>query len=285
MNTPIDIGETVSFARKAKEEFGLSVVHLTGGEPTLHPRIVYLVDAIKKAELNIQMTTNGDSNPDLMNNIISAGVGSINFSLHAITVEDFRKTQSFGGLSENHDYYVFLMKRKISNIEMAKKLVHIKLNTVVINDQITGRVIDFALERGIPLRLMRNFNDVEKSDRIINKLFFEKGLCAVKEQEAIGDSGGSGTVFEFADRRSQKPDVKVKKFGDVYLDSICNGCPLKHTPRCKEKFYGLRMGVNSETLKNEVMLCISRNDKEVIIDPQEVFQGKHLEALKHNYGR
>lgn len=38
LHTPIDINETVDFCNKARDEFGLTVTHLTGGEPTLHPQ-------------------------------------------------------------------------------------------------------------------------------------------------------------------------------------------------------------------------------------------------------
>jgi len=32
LQAPIDVNEAVSFSQKARQEFGLSVVHLTGGE-------------------------------------------------------------------------------------------------------------------------------------------------------------------------------------------------------------------------------------------------------------
>jgi len=284
LHTPIDINETVDFCKKARDEFGLTVAHLTGGEPTLHPQVVELVGALKKADFNVQMTTNGDLNPDLLDEILEAGVDSINFSLHAITPDGFRRTQALGGLSHKPEYYEFLMKRKKSNIEKARLSVRVKLNTVVINEEITGEVIDFVIENNIPLRLMRNLNNVEESDKIINALLSERGLFPIKEQEAAGDSGGSGTVYGFANAGLGDPDIKVKKFGAVYLNSVCEGCPLKNTPRCRERFYGMRIGVNPETLQNEVRLCIDRDDPEVVVSPHEIFEGKHYNALLNNYG-
>ena len=279
----IDVAETVDFAKKARKEFGLGVVHLTGGEPTLHPQIVDLVSKLKQDKFRVQLTTNGDLNSDLLDQIIAAGVDSLNFSLHATTPEDFRKTQILGGPDERPEYYNFLMKRKISNIERARSLVRVKLNTVVISEEITGKVIDYAIGKGIPLRLMRNLNNIVESDRLIDKMLFERGLQPIKEQIARDDSGGSGTVYGFVDNKTQVTDIKVKKFGDVYLDSICEGCPLKNTPRCRERFYGMRIGVNTETLKTEVRLCLDRDDSEVVIDPKDVFEGKHYRSLKANY--
>jgi len=283
LHTPIDISETVDFCKKARDEFGLTVAHLTGGEPTLHPQVVELVEALNQADFSVQMTTNGDLNPELLDEILSAGIDSVNFSLHAITPDGFRRTQALGGLSQKPEYYEFLMRRKKSNIESARQVTRVKLNTVVISEEITGDVIDFALDNNIPMRLMRNLNAVEESDRIIDKLLSERGLRPIKEQEAAGDSGGSGTVFGF-EMEGQESDIKVKKFGAVYLESICNGCPLKDTPRCRERFYGMRIGVNPETLQNEVRLCIDRDDQEVVVDPGKIFQGKHYQALKDNYG-
>jgi len=283
LHTPIGIEETVAFSKRARDEFGLTVVHLTGGEPTLHPQIVDLARALKRADFSVQMTTNGDLPPHLLDEIIEAGVSSINFSLHAITPEDFRTTQVPGGLNEKLEYYEFLMRRKKSNIEKARQSAKVKLNTVVINEEITGKVIDFAFEQNIPLRLMRNLNNIEESDRIIEKLLSEKELRPILKQEAGGDSGGSGTVYGSISGNVQNPDVKVKKFGAVYLSSICESCRLKDTPRCREKFYGIRINVNPETLENEVRLCIDRDD-EVVVKPSEIFEGRHYEALKQNYG-
>lgn len=283
LHTPIGVAETIAFAKNARNEFGLGVVHLTGGEPTIHPRIIDLVSELKQAEFRVQMTTNGDLNPDLLDQIIAAGLDSFNFSLHAITPEGFRKTQISGGLNERPEYYDFLMRRKTSNIERARQSVRVKLNTVVISEEITGKVIDYAIEKSIPLRLMRNLNNVVESDRLIDKMLFERGLQPIKEQVARSDSGGAGTVFGFVENKKQVVDIKVKKFGDVYLDSICKSCALKNTSRCRERFYGMRIGINAETLKTEVRLCLDRDDSEVVIDPKEAFKGKHYRALKANY--
>jgi len=284
VHAPIDIEEIVEFSRKARDEFGLNVVHLTGGEPTLHPQIVELTKSLKDADFQVRMTTNGDLEPELLDKIIDAGVDSINFSLHAITPEDFQATQALSNLRKKPDYFSFLIDRKLSNISRARLRTNVKLNSVVINSEITGRLIDYALKEQIPLRLMRNLNNIEESDFLIEKLLSERGLKPIREQIAKGDSGGSGTVYGYTDSEGKEAEVKVKKFGTVYLESICDGCVLRDTPRCRERFYGMRVGVNPQTHETEVGLCIDREDGEASVSPEQIFKGRHYEALKKNYG-
>lgn len=283
LHTPIDVEEIVDFCQKARKEYGLTVAHLTGGEPTLHPQIAELTSLLKEADFRVQMTTNGDLEPQLLDKIIDAGVDSINFSLHAVTPEDFKIMQVPSERNRKKDYFQFLMERKLSNIERARERVKVKLNAVVINSEVTGRLIDYALENKIPLRLMRNLNNVEESDLVIESLLSERGLKPTVEQEAIGDSGGSGTIYSYGEENEDTAPVKVKKFGSVYLDIICEGCVLKNTPRCRERFYGVRIGVNPQTLGNEVRLCIDREDESVIVAPEKIFKGAYRESLKKNY--
>lgn len=283
LQLPMNIDKTMPFLEKARDSFGLNVIHLTGGEPTLHPQLTEVITRLKDKNFEVQMTTNGNFNPELLNRIIDSGLNSVNFSLHAITPIDFRKTQIPKEKDSNLDYFDSIIRKKKNNIERAKGKMRVKLNTVVVNQEITGKVFDFAIENEIPLRLMRNLNSIKESDEVIEKLLLRRDLVPIREQEAIGDSGGSGTVYGF-DRSSLKSvDIKVKKFGDVYLKTICDECFLRNTSKCREKFYGIRLGVNPKTLNNEVRLCIDRDDPNVLINPDRIFKGSYYEALLNNY--
>ena len=281
-HSPIDIPETVDFAKKVRQEFGLEVAHLTGGEPTLHPQLIELITSLRDANLKVKMTSNGDFHPDLLNEIVSAGVESINFSLHAINAEDYRATQSTLVQNKSKEYYDFLVKRKKRNIDKARQLIKTKLNTIFITRQITGKVLDFAIEEKIPIRLMRNLDEVKKSNEILCNILEQRGLVPIKEQFATGDSGGSGIVYGYLNKPIS-PDVKVKKFGDVYLSSICDECNFKHTDKCRERFYGMRISMNLKTGENEVRLCIDKEGQEAVVSLEDIFKGKHYQALKDNY--
>lgn len=277
---PVDVKQSVEFASRVRDEFGISIVHLTGGEPTLHPHLIELIGELSGQGLSVQMTTNGDSKVDLLRDAIQAGLSSVNFSMHAIDTDDFMAMQALKVFNRPRDKYDQLMIAKEQNIEMALGLTEVRFNTVLVNERITGRVLDFAMERGIPIRLMRNLNMVNESEAALQNLLRGRGLNPAKLQVAVGDSGGSGTVYF---RAGLESGVKVKRFGDVYLESICTLCPIKDTPECRERFYGMRYGIAVDTHLPEVRLCIDRDDGQVRVDPESIFQEPHYSALRNTY--
>lgn len=59
---------------KIEERKGfLDAVVVTGGEPTLHPNLPYLLESIKSLGLNVKLDTNG-SNPKLLSHLINCGL-------------------------------------------------------------------------------------------------------------------------------------------------------------------------------------------------------------------
>ena len=58
-------------------------VHLTGGEPFLHPALPQLISGLRGLGLKVKATSIGCKKSDLQA-AVAAGLGSINFSLHAL---------------------------------------------------------------------------------------------------------------------------------------------------------------------------------------------------------
>ena len=48
---------------KAKQSLGIKEVHLTGGEPTLHPKLPQIIAITVSAGLDVKMTSNGENCP------------------------------------------------------------------------------------------------------------------------------------------------------------------------------------------------------------------------------
>lgn len=279
----IDTDRSVAFAVEARERFGIPIVHLTGGEPTLNPETPTLIRKLKEQGFTVQMTTNGDWKPDLLDRVADAGIDSLVFSLHAITPEDFWKLQGMGQLKRNMEWCTNMMKRKFQNIRRAKDMVSTKINTVLVNAEVTGRVLDFAIEEGIPIRLMRNLNRVSESESAIQQILSQRGLIPVKEQVAMSDSSGASTEYGYEDMSRGKVSIKVKRFGDIYLESICGGCALRDTSDCRERFYGIRLEENPVTRRMQARLCIDRED--AVIPAEDFFTSVHASALVQNYTR
>lgn len=278
----VDVETTLAFAEEIRDKIGLNTIHLTGGEPTLHPQITELIAGMKSTGFRVQMTTNGDWNPIRLDEFVKAGIDSLNFSINGITPDDLFWVMGSGKYGRGQEWCTKMVARKQENLRNASMSpISTKINTVVMRSDITSRVLDFALTNKLPIRMMRNLNDIENTEEIIQRLLREKGLTPIINQIATGDSGGAGTLYGYRDYIDQ-PDVRVKRFGDVYLESICTGCPLKGTEKCREKFYGVRFG-KSIAGEHEVRLCIDRNDGEVVMPMQDFLRSNHINSLQENY--
>lgn len=61
-------------------ELGLRHVHFTGGEPTMHPDFIGIVQYCRDLGLRIDMSTNGKFNHEYTKKLVLAGIDSINVS-------------------------------------------------------------------------------------------------------------------------------------------------------------------------------------------------------------
>lgn len=61
-------------------DLGLKHVHFTGGEPTMHPDFISIVQECKNRNLRIDMSTNGKFDNDYADKLVGAGIDSINVS-------------------------------------------------------------------------------------------------------------------------------------------------------------------------------------------------------------
>ena len=81
--------------KKIADECGKygSYIRLTGGgEPTLHPKIVELVEYAKKVNAKVGLITNGSLfNEENSKNLLKANIDMIEFSVDAAKKEDYEK--------------------------------------------------------------------------------------------------------------------------------------------------------------------------------------------------
>jgi len=70
---------------KQSRDMGLEHVHLTGGEPTQHPNIVFIIGFCKKSGLRIDLSSNGFFSKDLAIRMCNAGLDQINISYDSLS--------------------------------------------------------------------------------------------------------------------------------------------------------------------------------------------------------
>jgi cyclic pyranopterin phosphate synthase len=116
---------------------GINKIRLTGGEPTVHPRIVDLVRQITQVPgiREVVMTTNGVLLRDLAQPLAEAGLKRLNISLDTLNPEKFRRITRWGRLE---DVWAGI------EAAVAAGLEPIKLNCVVTRAYNEDEVVDLA---------------------------------------------------------------------------------------------------------------------------------------------
>ncbi len=141
--------EIIRFVRAAKSGFGLSKVHITGGEPLVRTGIVELVRLLAQENIpDLALTTNGQMLAGMAGKLKRAGLNRINLSLDSLNDETFRKLTGGGRLYQS-----------LSGIRASldHNLRPLKLNTVVlrgINDHEVASIARFGLARTYHVRFL-----------------------------------------------------------------------------------------------------------------------------------
>jgi len=141
--------EIAAFVGLVQRRFGLTKVHLTGGEPLVRRGIVDLVRMLADLQVpDLAMTTNGLRLREMALALRQAGLARVNVSLDTLDPEVYRALTRGGDLA-----------RVLDGIAAAGLvgLDPIKFNTVVLrgtNEQEVVTLARFGLERGCAVRFL-----------------------------------------------------------------------------------------------------------------------------------
>jgi len=133
--TPEEI-ETIA---RAAVEVGFEKIRLTGGEPTLRPDLIEIVERLAGLKAiglrTLAITTNGIKLPELARPLKEAGLTRVNIHVDTVNPESLRRLMRWGELEQ--------MMAGIAAAEAAG-LLPIKLNSVVMRDYNDGDVAELA---------------------------------------------------------------------------------------------------------------------------------------------
>lgn len=129
--------EEIELAARAALSLGFRKFRLTGGEPTLRPDLVEIVQRIAALDGvdDLSMTTNAILLPKLAQPLAAAGLRRVNVHVDTMNPEHLKKLMRFGALEEI-----------LAGIDAAEAagLVPIKLNCVVTRDYNDMDVVELA---------------------------------------------------------------------------------------------------------------------------------------------
>lgn len=246
----IQIGKPFeTIIKRFVRDIEITEIHLTGGEPTAYGELVNLVKLISSFGLKVKMTSNGQFDNKLLDDLKISGLKSINISVH--TLDPVKLSAIMSPMRDQH-WGKKALERQLSNLIYAREIgLKSKINTVVQNNSDVTNVITFCKNNKIDLRILDDLNPGSLSiPRIIETLramgAIVTGINLTEKASGFSFNIVSADGFEF----------KVKAIRKNILKSLCNDCYMRDT--CKEWFYGIRL----EQIDDEliVRLCIHRQD-------------------------
>lgn len=237
--------------------YALSVneLHLTGGEPTLHPQLAAVVTTARDAGFGVCMTSNGENGARTIPQAAEAGLDRVNFSIFGTTAAELAQVQNVKFANERR------AERKIQalNDSITTALAHgvkASANIVVPDRTHTDRVIRLLDHHNprLSVRLLNSLGDGQESIDAIDQILSELQAVPLATYLTAGTSG-----FRTKYRLPSGRIVMFKQIRPVRLPSTCNGCSFNNSTDCEEGYYGVRL-YKDRLGGYQVGVCIQRMD-------------------------
>ena len=256
-----------------KKKYGLDEVHLTGGEPSIHPQIVEHVRALTLAGYSVKMTTNGQSNISQYEGCIKAGLHEINISIPTLNPSVLGQLMN---PPHSKSWGEKAIKRQIALCYALREKIPVKVNTCIGADESdTLKIASFVRDTKVRWRIMKVLKANEASESTIAR--FCKTIGAIP-QRAILVNGTSSCSIDMATADGFSFGVKLIR--PLRLQAMCAGCSVHSSGGCFEYAYGSRVEAVSGQLF--VRSCLYRNGAPFLLTPQEFLSHQ---IAKETYGK
>lgn len=259
---------------KLKEAVPYGEVHLTGGEPTLHPDIAEIVAMLNDRGEVVKMTSNGENFYPIAHKLKEAGLAKVIFSIFGTTPEELAAVQ--GDKYANPKFAAIKLAALDRSIHAASEAgIAVSANIVMPNRDHIERVKRVIEQYGdiCKIRILNSLDDGVEAYNAIYELLNELGAVPVGVNITAGASGMS-TDYVLPDGK----EIGFKQIRQSYLDASCDGCSLKDNG-CDEGYYGMRMYPDRKG-GYRMGVCIQRMDLTRPLD--EFLAGDLPEAIVNN---
>lgn len=145
--SPLEVDELAEIVKELHQTLNLNTIRLTGGEPTLFPKLTILIEKIADLGIPVKMTTNAFHAEKISKNLSDAGLKAVNISLDALNEEVFQKISKRKNL-----------QKVLNNIEdYLASGIETKLNSVIVNGVNSCEIIpllEYAQKLNVPIRFL-----------------------------------------------------------------------------------------------------------------------------------
>lgn len=237
-----------------RDQLGLRELHLTGGEPTLHPKLPQIIATARALGYSVGMTSNGEKGAEKIKECALQGLEKINFSIFGTNPSELASVQNERFQDEE------LAAKKISALHAsigaaADAGILVGANIVMSDDSHASRVKRLLEEfdSRLDVRILPDLSDTHKSALAIYRL-----LAKMRATPIITtiEAGSSNARVKYALPNGRL--VSFKQIRPTRLE-VCDGCPRNNPTDCKEGFYGTRLYVDRQG-EYKVGVCLQRMD-------------------------
>jgi len=253
-----------------RDKFGFNDVHFTGGEPSIHPKIVDYVSLAKQHGFTVKMTTNAQASTERFFDLVSAGLNEVNVSMHTLSGKALAEVMY---PPRSILWGERAIAKQMDVINALKNSLSVKINTVA-GDDIDSvlQIAEFARETGVSWRVMDELDHPEISFATI--MTVAKELHAVPMMaHLIRGSSSCAVTMTCSDGFS----FKVKMIRPFKLKGMCDGCQIEATGKCKEYVYGPRIEGGLSDIK--IRSCLYRNEEGYVQSVETYFGHQFAESL------
>lgn len=238
-----------------RDSLQLDELHLTGGEPTLHPQLGDVVRLGTASGYRVCATSNGENGERVLRDCVDAGLARVNFSIFGTTAEELAEVQ--------HAKYADRRRaeKKISALRSSiatalESGMGASANIVVPDERHSDRVRRLLDEYSpmLSVRLLNSLDDGERSIDAILALLEDLRAEPVAHHITAGTSG-----WRTAYRLPSERIVYFKQIRPVRLPETCRGCRFNNGKDCAEGYNGIRL-YRDRAGGYQVGVCIQRMD-------------------------
>jgi cyclic pyranopterin phosphate synthase len=247
--------EFVEALRMLRDALQLDELHLTGGEPSLHPRLAEVIRSAGRTGLRVCMTSNGENGARVLAGCAREGLDRVNFSIFGTTASELAQVQHARFADQRR------AEKKIEALRASVQAalaagIRVSANIVVPDYSHAPRVSRLLTEfpSALSVRLLNSLDDGADSVVAIERILADVGATAFEHRVTAGVSG-----WRTAYRTPAGRELLFKKIRRVRLPETCRDCRFNNDTDCEEGFYGVRL-YRDRRGGYQVGVCIQRMD-------------------------
>jgi len=254
-----------------RDRFGLTEVHFTGGEPSIHPEIAEFIAKVKSLGLKAKLTTNGQAKRSRFVECIEAGLDELNMSVHTLDPAELGRLML---PLRSSDWGRKALDKQIGLIDALEGKISIKINTCVGETEAPAIALkSFLANRKVSWRLMNVLEMTDVSYATLKRICQHLGAAPVRASVINGSSSCSvdmlcGDGFAF----------KLKLIQPHFIAAMCSECELRKYGGCYEFAYGPRLEMDRGILM--VRNCVHREGPPFSLPLQAYFSHPIAEQLQ-----